>query len=45
LGVPRNEGEDDDSYAKRLEGVQGYITQYGKIYQLKILISIKEKVQ
>jgi hypothetical protein len=30
LGVPRNEGEDDDSYAKRLEGVQGYITQYGK---------------
>ena len=30
LGVPRNEGEDDDSYAKRLEGVQGYLTQYGR---------------
>jgi len=35
LGVPRNEGEDDDSYAKRLEGVQGYITQYGKNLSIK----------
>jgi hypothetical protein len=30
LGMPRNEGEDDDSYAKRLAETQGYITQYGK---------------
>jgi hypothetical protein len=35
LGVPRNEGEDDDSYAKRLEGVQGYITQYGRNLSIK----------
>jgi hypothetical protein len=33
LGVPRNEGEDDESYAKRLQETQGYITQYGKIYK------------
>ena len=30
LGMPRNEGEDDESYAKRLAETQGYITQYGK---------------
>jgi hypothetical protein len=30
LGVPRNEGEDDESYAKRLAETQGYITQYGR---------------
>ena len=35
LGVPRNEGEDDDSYAKRLEGVQGYLTQYGRNLSIK----------
>jgi hypothetical protein len=30
LGMPRNEGEDDDSYAKRLQETQGYLTQYGR---------------
>jgi len=30
LGVPRNEGEDDQSYEKRLQEAQGYITQYGR---------------
>jgi hypothetical protein len=30
LGVPRNEGEDDESYAKRLQETQGYLTQYGR---------------
>jgi hypothetical protein len=30
LGVPRNEGEDDMSYEKRLQDAQGYITQYGR---------------
>jgi hypothetical protein len=30
LGVPRNEGEDDQSYEKRLQESQGYITQYGR---------------
>ena len=35
LGVPRNEGEDDDSYAKRLQDTQGYITQYGRNLQIK----------
>ena len=30
LGVPRNEGEDDASYAKRLQDTQGYLTQYGR---------------
>ena len=35
LGVPRNEGEDDASYAKRLEEAQGYITQYGRNLQIR----------
>jgi hypothetical protein len=35
LGVPRNEGEDDESYAKRLQETQGYITQYGKNLQIR----------
>jgi hypothetical protein len=35
LGVPRNEGEDDESYAKRLQDTQGYITQYGRNLQIK----------
>jgi len=30
LGMPRNEGEDDMSYEKRLQESQGYITQYGR---------------
>ena len=30
LGVPRNEGESDESYAKRLQETQGYITNYGR---------------
>jgi hypothetical protein len=30
LGMPRNEGEDDDSYAKRLAETQGYLTNYGR---------------
>jgi hypothetical protein len=30
LGIPRNEGEDDESYAKRLQETQGYLTQYGR---------------
>jgi len=30
LGMPRSEGEDDDSYEKRLQEAQGYITQYGR---------------
>jgi len=30
LGVPRNEGEDDMSYEKRLQEAQGYVTQYGR---------------
>jgi hypothetical protein len=30
LGIPRNEGEDDASYAKRLQETQGYLTQYGR---------------
>jgi hypothetical protein len=30
LGMPRNEGEDDESYAKRLAETQGYLTQYGR---------------
>jgi hypothetical protein len=30
LGIPRNEGEDDMSYEKRLQESQGYITQYGR---------------
>jgi hypothetical protein len=30
LGVPRNEGEDDESYGKRLQETQGYLTQYGR---------------
>ena len=35
LGIPRNEGEDDDAYAKRLEEAQGYITQYGRNLQIR----------
>jgi hypothetical protein len=35
LGVPRNEGEDDDAYAKRLKEAQGYITQYGRNLQIR----------
>jgi hypothetical protein len=35
LGVPRNEGEDDESYAKRLQEAQGYITQYGRNLQIR----------
>jgi hypothetical protein len=35
LGVPRNEGEDDASYAKRLEETQGYLTQYGRNLQIR----------
>ena len=30
LGVPRNEGEDDMSYEKRLQEAQGYVTNYGR---------------
>jgi hypothetical protein len=30
LGMPRNEGEDDASYAKRLQETQGYLTTYGR---------------
>jgi len=30
LGMPRNEGEDDQSYEKRLQEAQGYLTQYGR---------------
>jgi hypothetical protein len=35
LGMPRNEGEDDASYAKRLEETQGYLTQYGRNLQIR----------
>jgi hypothetical protein len=28
--MPRNEGEDDQSYEKRLQEAQGYLTQYGR---------------
>jgi hypothetical protein len=35
LGVPRNEGEDDESYAKRLQETQGYLTQYGRNLNIK----------
>jgi hypothetical protein len=35
LGMPRNEGEDDSSYAKRLEETQGYLTNYGRNLQIK----------
>ena len=35
LGVPRNEGEDDESYAKRLQETQGYLTQYGRNLQIR----------
>jgi hypothetical protein len=35
LGMPRNEGEDDDAYAKRLQEAQGYITQYGRNLQIR----------
>jgi hypothetical protein len=35
LGVPRNEGEDDQSYEKRLQEAQGYITQYGRNLQIR----------
>jgi hypothetical protein len=30
LGIPRNEGEDDMSYEKRLQEAQGYVTNYGR---------------
>ena len=30
LGMPRNEGEDDMSYEKRLQEAQGYVTNYGR---------------
>jgi hypothetical protein len=30
LGMPRNEGEDDMSYEKRLQEAQGYLTNYGR---------------
>jgi hypothetical protein len=30
LGIPRNEGEDDMSYEKRLQEAQGYLTNYGR---------------
>jgi hypothetical protein len=35
LGMPRSEGEDDESYEKRLQEAQGYITQYGRNLQIK----------
>jgi hypothetical protein len=35
LGMPRNEGEDDQSYEKRLQEAQGYITQYGRNLQIR----------
>lgn len=35
LGVPKNEGEDDASYAKRLEEAQGYLTNYGRNLQIR----------
>jgi hypothetical protein len=35
LGMPRNEGEDDESYAKRLAETQGYLTQYGRNLQIR----------
>jgi hypothetical protein len=35
LGIPRNEGEDDESYAKRLAETQGYLTQYGRNLQIR----------
>jgi hypothetical protein len=35
LGMPRNEGEDDASYAKRLQETQGYLTQYGRNLQIR----------
>ena len=35
LGMPRNEGEDDEAYAKRLQEAQGYITQYGRNLQIR----------
>ncbi|NBO27553.1 MAG: hypothetical protein EBU96_12345, partial [Actinobacteria bacterium] len=30
LGMPKNEGESDADYAKRLQEAQGYITNYGR---------------
>jgi hypothetical protein len=45
LGVPRNEGEDDDSYAKRLQEAQGYLTQYGKKFTNRNPYFYQEKVQ
>ncbi len=33
--MPRNEGEDDEAYAKRLQEAQGYITQYGRNLQIR----------
>jgi hypothetical protein len=35
LGMPRNEGEDDMSYEKRLKEAQGYVTQYGRNLQIR----------
>jgi hypothetical protein len=35
LGIPRNEGEDDMSYEKRLKEAQGYVTQYGRNLQIR----------
>jgi len=35
LGMPRSEGEDDQSYEKRLQEAQGYITQYGRNLQIR----------
>jgi hypothetical protein len=35
LGIPRNEGEDDMSYEKRLQEAQGYVTQYGRNLQIR----------
>ncbi len=30
LGIPKNENESDESYAKRLQEAQGYLTNYGR---------------
>ena len=35
LGMPRSEGESDEDYAKRLQEVQGYLTNYGRNLQIR----------
>jgi hypothetical protein len=35
LGMPKNENESDEEYAKRLQETQGYLTNYGRNLQIR----------